>query len=71
MTVFTSVLLDRYLEKFSEEQAELVLQWEVELCEKSAEVLARPEARRARAVLAVQQFFARHAEKLCSFANRR
>ena len=70
MAVFTSVLLDRYLDNFSEEQAELVLQWEVELCEKSAEVLAKAAASRGRAFLGVLQFFARHAYKIVQLCKQ-
>ena len=33
MAVFTSLLLKRYRHKFTEEQEDLVVQWEAELCE--------------------------------------
>ena len=60
MAVFTSLLLERYRHKLTEEQEDLVVQWESELCEQSAESVARAAARRANAVAAVEHFFTVH-----------
>eukprot|EP00435_Cladocopium_sp_Y103_P030288 s155_g7.t1 len=70
MAVFTSLLLERYFEKFTEEQEELAVQWEAELCEKSAEVLARAEASRARALLGVQHFFVLHFDEIVQLSKQ-
>ena len=64
MAVFTSLLLKRYRHKFTEEQEDLVVEWEAELCEQSAEILARAAASRAKAFAGVQQFFALHYEQI-------
>ena len=70
MAVFTSLWLDRYRDQLTEEQEELVLQWEADLCEQSAEIVARVAASRARALARVQHFFAEHADKIVQLARQ-
>ena len=69
MAVFTSLLLERYRHKLTEEQEDLVVQWESELCEQSAESVARAAARRANAVAAVEQFFTVHFDEIVQLSK--
>ena len=56
MAVFTSVFLQRFRRMFTEEQEDLVVQWEAELCEENADTVASAAARRANAFAAVEHF---------------
>ena len=49
---------------------DLVLDWEVKLCEQSAEVLAKAAARRTKAFFAVQEFLAQHAYKIVQLCKQ-
>ena len=64
MSAFIRLLLERYMEQFTAEQKELVLQWESDLCEKSREVEAGAASTEMTACSRLQCFFAQYAHEI-------
>ena len=63
-STFARVFLERYLERFTPEQSEVISVWEAQLCQISAEAQERARRSCAQAFLRLQEFFAKFAKDI-------
>ena len=64
MSTFVRVLLERYLERFTAEQKEMLAIWEAQLCQISAEAQEKVRRSCALAFTRVQEFLAQFADEI-------
>jgi len=70
MSTFARVVLERYSDELAPEQIEAMAVWEKKLCEVSAAKREAASARRAAALVCVQEFFATFADEIVQLQKK-